>query len=233
MNLVRTCILEAFELFGLNRIFRWASRSKLLVVCYHGVARPERTNGAWLQLPTTMFEKQLEYLSANYHILPIDEAITLLRANKLERPTASITFDDGYLNNYTEALPILQRFGVPATVYLATGLIGTDGLLWTTRLTLALEASVGCCLDLTELSLGQHQIDSLSQATRLAECCTLRLKEVPPARRDHVLSIIIAQLPLCELPLAAEHSMMGCATFRLWQKPGWFLLARTRSTMKS
>lgn len=46
-----------------------------------------------------------------------------------DRPTAILTFDDGYLDNYTEMFPILKRTGAKATVFLVTSLVGTDGYL--------------------------------------------------------------------------------------------------------
>ena len=46
-----------------------------------------------------------------------------------EYPTAIITLDDGYEDNYTEMLPILREFGAKATVFVATSLVGTDGYL--------------------------------------------------------------------------------------------------------
>jgi len=41
-----------------------------------------------------------------------------------------VTFDDGFRNNYTLAAPILKKYGVPAIVFLTTGLIGNNELLW-------------------------------------------------------------------------------------------------------
>lgn len=46
-----------------------------------------------------------------------------------DRPTAILTFDDGYLDNYTEMFPILKRTGAKATVFLVKSLVGTDGYL--------------------------------------------------------------------------------------------------------
>lgn len=50
------------------------------------------------------------------------------------RPTAILTFDDGYEDNYTEMFPILKKTGAKATVFLATSLVGTDGYLTETQI---------------------------------------------------------------------------------------------------
>ena len=76
----------------------------------------------------------MQYLHGHYECLPLDEALSRLRQGQLSRPTACVTFDDGYLSNRTIGQPILERFGIPATVYVATSFIGTGATLWTTRL---------------------------------------------------------------------------------------------------
>jgi len=80
-------------------------------------------------------EKELPYLKRNYQILTIDEVIQGLKSGMgFKRPSVSITFDDGYLDNYTLAYPILKKHGVPATVYLTTDVIGTSQRIWTDQI---------------------------------------------------------------------------------------------------
>jgi len=50
------------------------------------------------------------------------------------RPACVVTFDDGWRDNYTNALPLLREAGVPATVFLITELVGTEGLPWVEQL---------------------------------------------------------------------------------------------------
>ena len=59
----------------------------------------------------------------------------------LPNRAVAVTFDDGFLNNYTHAWPVLEQYGIPATIYLATGYIGSGRLIWTDLLeTTILEA---------------------------------------------------------------------------------------------
>ena len=55
-------------------------------------------------------------------------------AAELPRNALAITFDDGYRDNLTHAAPILARHGLPATIFLATGFIGTAEVPWFDRL---------------------------------------------------------------------------------------------------
>jgi peptidoglycan/xylan/chitin deacetylase (PgdA/CDA1 family) len=54
----------------------------------------------------------------------------VIQQKELPRRAAVITFDDGYKDNYTEAYPVLKKYGIPATVFLTTGHIETDRLFW-------------------------------------------------------------------------------------------------------
>ncbi|HWF11547.1 MAG TPA: polysaccharide deacetylase family protein, partial [Bryobacteraceae bacterium] len=59
-----------------------------------------------------------------------DVRAAMLGGRPLPRRAVLITFDDGYRNVYTHAAPVLQRYGVPAVVFLSTGYIDTDCLYW-------------------------------------------------------------------------------------------------------
>jgi len=73
------------------------------------------------------FERQMEYLTKWYNVVSVKELIGWLNGEKELPPHAAlITFDDGYLDNYTNAFPILRQHGLPALIFLATGHIGTD-----------------------------------------------------------------------------------------------------------
>ena len=77
------------------------------------------------------FKREIEYLKQTYDLLSMDEVVRRVKSGiGFKRPSVAITFDDGYLDNYTLAYPVLKKHGVPATIYLATGLIGTGENTW-------------------------------------------------------------------------------------------------------
>ena len=71
------------------------------------------------------FERQLRWLSRWRRVVPLDE--TLLAAPK--RSLVAITFDDGYRDNLTVALPLLEKFRLPMTLFVTAGFLGRDGYL--------------------------------------------------------------------------------------------------------
>jgi peptidoglycan/xylan/chitin deacetylase (PgdA/CDA1 family) len=72
------------------------------------------------------FEKQMQVLhNQDVDVIPLQKLCTLLiLGEKLPRRTAVITFDDGYKSTFSYALPILQFYHFPATVFLAVDYIG-------------------------------------------------------------------------------------------------------------
>jgi peptidoglycan/xylan/chitin deacetylase (PgdA/CDA1 family) len=76
------------------------------------------------------FDAQMRYISTHCNCLSLPQAVALLRQRKLPRRSIVVTFDDGYLDNLTVALPILRTYGVPATIYVTTGIIEQTADLW-------------------------------------------------------------------------------------------------------
>jgi peptidoglycan/xylan/chitin deacetylase (PgdA/CDA1 family) len=77
------------------------------------------------------FEKQMRHVKRWYSVTSMDEVDKRLKSGE-KFPLASvvITIDDGYLNNYKLAYPVLKKLNLPAIIYLATGFIGTKNGLW-------------------------------------------------------------------------------------------------------
>lgn len=101
---------------------------RLSILIYHRVLReadPLQPN-----IPTArLFERHMRWLRCVFNILPLAEAVYRLQNGTLPSRAAAITFDDGYLDNYELALPILRRVGLPATFFIATGFLD-GGLMW-------------------------------------------------------------------------------------------------------
>lgn len=119
-----------------------------LILMYHRVATVQ--HDPWhLCVSPEHFGEQLDVLQRTANVVPLAQLTERLQLADA-RPTVAITFDDGYLDNYTAALPLLQRFGTPATIFLATGLIGRSEPFWWDQLSeLVLAGELPAAIELT------------------------------------------------------------------------------------
>jgi len=93
-------------------------------------------------LPVDEFRSQMEYIARNFHVVSLDDVAAGRIGGDGKKFSVAVTFDDGYRDNFTNAFPILKELGIPATIYLATGYIGTGKLPWYDQVCLAFKLTV-------------------------------------------------------------------------------------------
>lgn len=99
----------------------------IAILMYHRVNNDNRD--FWkLNVSKEIFEKHIEYIGKNYELLRLDDDWASIVNH--QKKYIIITFDDGYIDNYKNALPILEKYKVPATFFVATNLIGTKDMYW-------------------------------------------------------------------------------------------------------
>jgi peptidoglycan/xylan/chitin deacetylase (PgdA/CDA1 family) len=84
------------------------------------------------------FRAQMELLARDYHPISLDQTVEHLRTGEdFPKRSVVVTFDDGYVDNYEVALPILDQFAVPATFYVTVDCVENKRLPWPSRLRFA------------------------------------------------------------------------------------------------
>jgi peptidoglycan/xylan/chitin deacetylase (PgdA/CDA1 family) len=153
------------------------------------------------------FDRTLHWIKDWFNVLPLPEAAALLELGKLPARALCITFDDGYSDNESVALPILQRHGLTATFFVATGFIGADKPMWNDAIVEAIRNSPASMLDLRGCGLSRYSIGSLVER-RNAIDALLRvvMHMLPDARRDAVARIVDAAggMPPLRLMMSEE-----------------------------
>ncbi len=70
------------------------------------------------------FERQMRFVRGHFSVLSLSEVRDLLdRQSAFPRRSLVVTFDDGHVDNYTHAFPVLKALGMPATIFLSTAYI--------------------------------------------------------------------------------------------------------------
>ena len=78
---------------------------KKVILCYHGIDLDGNTQWNSKFTSKDHFERQISYFKKTARIVPLEEFFTI-DSNTIDQPTVAITFDDGFRNNLTHALPI-------------------------------------------------------------------------------------------------------------------------------
>lgn len=104
-------------------VMRYFAAPRVTVLLYHRVSDDARDN---LTTGIEQFDRQMRLLRRHFQIISLAELLQMNDLSRSTKPVVCITFDDGYLDNYDNAYPILQRNHIPAAFFVSTGLIGTD-----------------------------------------------------------------------------------------------------------
>jgi len=116
----------------------WNKRTKpsARILCFHRIN--DERDPFFPAIPTGVFEQVMRFVAQHYKVVNLTELLARLDTDSPE-PVLAVTFDDGYQDNYQNAFPILQRYGLPATIFLTTGCIDSREPLWFEQLAQAIK----------------------------------------------------------------------------------------------
>jgi peptidoglycan/xylan/chitin deacetylase (PgdA/CDA1 family) len=117
------------RLRGYARVLRSYTKRNVITLLYHRVADVNQDPFELCVTPDN-FSEQMDALRAIGNPISLHQLNTGLRNHKLPRRGILLTFDDGYSDNLHNAKPILDRYEVPATVFVAGGYVGFRGEFW-------------------------------------------------------------------------------------------------------
>jgi len=196
LSLIVLKIIGTLQRLGLKR-------SDLAVLTYHKVVShaPPYLPGEFCN---STFDWQIRLLKTYFSVLSLSTAIELMNLDKLPPLAVAITFDDGYKNNFTEAMPILRNYRVPATIFIATRFIN-GGAMWNDVINECIRSTKIVHLDLRDIGLGSYSLISADERVLAIDEIKAGLKYVGEEKRRQSVSEIQRR---CNVSLDS-HLMMG------------------------
>lgn len=149
-------VFDALDRTGANARFASRTRGLGLILTLHHV----RPFSGERFAPNRLLEVEPDFLDATltrarelgFDFVTLDEAVRRVKAGRSERPFLHLTFDDGYRDVRNFALPILERHGAPATLYIASAFADGEAELWWLSLEEAIRRA-----DVLNLDLGAEE----------------------------------------------------------------------------
>jgi len=125
MTGVREHLKHALKAFARKASGAWVVGDpvhRAVVLCYHSI-HPAKS---FASASPTVFGHHLDWLAENCDVVPLVQILRAVQTPRRARPAVAITFDDGYLDNYEFAFPLLHSRRLPATFFVTAGLLERD-----------------------------------------------------------------------------------------------------------
>ena len=135
------------------------------------------------EIDVARFDALMGLLSRTFRVLPLGAALRLREDGRLPPRALAITFDDGYADNVTLALPVLQRYGVQATVFVATGFLD-GGRMFNDSVIECIRRTEVATIDLGAFGLGVHEPATPAQRRQTIETLLPKAKYLGLAERE-------------------------------------------------
>ncbi len=123
---LKSSLLHVSRATGMIAAARWLTRTGFNIVGLHGVSlEDEHVRFPTLFISPATFERRLQLLTRRYRIVSLDDVLAQHREGRIRPHQVVLTFDDGFYNFLGQAVPLLEKYGAAATVYVVSNDIET------------------------------------------------------------------------------------------------------------
>lgn len=167
-------------------------RCGAIVLMYHRVADDD-IDPFGLAVTPENFAAQMAFLSGNYHVISMTDLLTRMRENQVTGNEVVVTFDDGYLDNFISAKPVLEQLQIPVTIYMTTGNQGKP--FWWDRLAAIVFTGQPESSEIRVQAGGpnNNRLQAAANKQKLYRGLYRTLKPLPVTQRESVLYEVAAQ----------------------------------------
>jgi peptidoglycan/xylan/chitin deacetylase (PgdA/CDA1 family) len=140
-----------------------------------------------LEMHAARFDALLSSIARSFNVLTLGEAHAALKSGRVPSRALVMTFDDGYADNATVALPLLRRHGLRATFFVSTGFLD-GGRMWNDTVIETIRASQKPELDLAAFGLGRFPLASAAQRRAAIDAVLPKIKYQPLDQREPLIA---------------------------------------------
>ncbi|MFC1959485.1 polysaccharide deacetylase family protein [Chloroflexota bacterium] len=163
---------------------------RLTVLNYHRIADVNSPDfdyyPANVSATPAMFDRQMAYVAAHFNVIDLPQLQRFItQGEPLPAHPLLITFDDGYLDNYIHAVPVLRHYGLPAVIFLLTGAIDNPTPPWWDACAYCFHHTTKTQADLP--LLGPSDLSTPEQRSAIRETMIRRLKTLPDEQKQQAL----------------------------------------------
>ena len=193
---------------------RWR-RERLLILAYHSFSLSDEHhwNGSQFMDPAVFQHRMQALKKSGCTVLPLGEAVARLYANDLPDCSVVLTFDDGTADFHQKALPILEEFDLPATLYLTTFYTEYNRPVFDLMCSYLLWKGRNKTLDLKKIAARESRVDLHGKAAREAAHRDIfaftRERKLSAEGKDALLAALAAQLHVDYEALIAQRVMQN------------------------
>ena len=137
---------------------KFYNKGKVHILMYHRVLKDDDKAILSMQpgmyVTESVFKEQMNFLARHYHLISLKELLELWRNGgySKDKRYCIVTFDDGWLDNYLYAYPVLKEHDIPATIFVTTSFVGTNRWYWPEKLSFLILNKYQDLLDLSDAS---------------------------------------------------------------------------------
>ena len=174
------------------------SRARLSILIFHRV--PSEPDSLFPEEPDiSQFDRICQALQKWCNVLPLSHAIERIKTSSLPARAACITFDDGYSDNCRNALPVLSKYGLHATFFVATGFLN-GGRMWNDTLIESVRATPHESIDLTDMELGRLRTQSFEDKRAALAAIVPALKHLERSQREDAVASVASRCGPAKIP---------------------------------
>jgi peptidoglycan/xylan/chitin deacetylase (PgdA/CDA1 family)/glycosyltransferase involved in cell wall biosynthesis len=225
--LVKSLVGELISRSGSFLLLRWIHRRHfgpgIRILFYHRIAEKDgmRDLRGRPLLTSAEFEKHLKHLRRHYEVISLAEAAQYLQSGKpLPKNLVVITFDDGYRDNFTAALPLLKKHSAVATLFVVTSAV--DGKpFWFDEVCRWFGQTTAATLRLTDLN-EEMSLSNIEERTKSRDRVLSYVKSVSGERLPNVLAGLQESLGINGQSAPAERATLTWDELRAMDSSGHF-----------